>query len=103
MISPVLAQISITDHFTPPFESLGEMISVLLPNLYILAGVIFLVLLIAGGFGIIISSGKGMKEGIAKGSKTVTVALIGLLVIIGSYWLIQIISAITGIDILTPF
>jgi len=88
--------------FKSPFSTFGELISTLLPNIYILAGVILLFLLIGGGFGIIVSAGKGMKEGVSRGSKAVTAALIGFLVIIASYWIIQIISTITGLNILEP-
>ena len=97
-----LLAVDIGDVFKSPFNTVGELISTLLPNVYILAGIILLFLLIGGGFGIIVSAGKGMKEGVARGSKAVTAALIGFLVIIASYWIIQIISTITGLNILEP-
>lgn len=106
MINLVLAQVDIGhSELNPPvFTSFGELVAVLLPNIYILAGIILFLLLIAGGFGIILSAGKGLKEGVAKGSKMVTAAVIGFLIVLGSYWLIQIISKITGLNILSsPF
>lgn len=99
---PKAYAVDIETQFHSPFASLGELISIVLPNVYILAGVILLLLLIGGGFGIIMSAGKGQKEGVAKGQKAVTGALIGFIVIIGSYWLIQIIEIVTGLSILNP-
>ena len=102
MIKAALAQgIDIGTQFNPPFGSFGELVSVLLPNVFTIAGIIFFILLIGGGFGIILNAGKGRKEGVARGQKAVTAALIGFLIIIGSYWIIQIISAVTGVDILS--
>jgi hypothetical protein len=94
--------INLEEEFNPPFQSAGGLISVLLPNLYILASVILLILLIGGGFAFILNAGKGQKEGVAKSGKIITAALIGFLIIIGSYWIIQIISTVTGLNILTP-
>ncbi|MBN1263425.1 MAG: hypothetical protein JW991_03630 [Candidatus Pacebacteria bacterium] len=106
MIKPVFAgggvDIFEPDLNPPVFTSFGHLIQVMLPNIYILAGVIFFFLLIAGGFGIIMNAGKGEKEGFAKNKGMVTVAIVGFLIIISSYWIIQIIGAITGIDILNP-
>ena len=86
----------------PTITSPGQLISVLLPNVYLVAGIILFILLMAGGFGIIINSGKGMKEGVVKGNKLISAALLGFVVIIGSYWIIQIIRAVTGVNILEP-
>lgn len=104
MISPVYASGGV-DIFNPSlnptgFESFAHLVATLLPNLYILAGVVFFLLLIAGGFGIIFNAGKGQKEGMAKNNKLITISVIGFLVIISSYWIIQIISVVTGLNIL---
>ncbi len=80
--------------------TLGNFISIILPNLYILAGVILLFLLIGGGLMVIINAGKDSPESVAKGQKAITAAVAGFLIIFVSYWLIQIIEIITGLDIL---
>ena len=101
-----LAQISIGDEFllrpgrsVSDIGSLGNLISTILPNVYVVAGVILLFLLIGGGLTIIINSGKNNPENVAKGQKAVTAAIIGFLIIFASYWLIQIVEHITGLDI----
>lgn len=85
-----------------PKTTLGEIISNILPNIYILAGVILFFLLIGGGLMFIFSAGQENPEGAAKGKKAITAALVGFLIIFASYWIIQIVEVITGIDILKP-
>ncbi|OGV89598.1 hypothetical protein A2Z41_02620 [Microgenomates group bacterium RBG_19FT_COMBO_39_10] len=81
--------------------TLGGIISNLLPNIYVLAGIILFFLLISGGLMFLISAGQENPEGAAKGTQAVTAALIGFLIIFASYWIIQIIKVITGIDFLS--
>lgn len=81
--------------------TLGEIISNILPNIYILAGVILFFLLVGGGLMFIVGTGQENPEGAAKGGKAITAALIGFLIIFASYWIIQIIKIITGIDFLS--
>lgn len=82
------------------FPTLGSLISVILFNVYVVTGVILLFLLVFGGIQIIASAGSGNPEGAQKGKGAVTTAVIGFLIIFTSYWIIQIIEVITGIDIL---
>lgn len=85
-----------------PTTTLGEIISNILPNIYILAGVILFFLLIGGGLMFIFSAGREDPEGAGKGKQAITAALLGFLIIFASYWIIQIIEVITGVDILKP-
>ena len=64
-----------------------------------LAGVIAFVLLVLGGFGIIVGAGGDPKQ-MEKGKQTVTGAVIGLLVVIGSFWIVQLIQYLTGTQLL---
>jgi len=82
------------------YTSINEFISVILPNIYILAGIILFVLIIAGGFTVITSAGNPDKQN--KGGKAITGAIIGFMVIFISYWLIQIVEYVFGIKIFDP-
>lgn len=82
------------------FPTIGSLISVLLPNVFILAGIIFFLLLIFGGFGLIMGAGGGDAKQADKGKQAITAAVIGFLVIFLSYWIIQIIQTVTGVQIL---
>ena len=84
------------------FPDLGKLISTILPNIYVLAGIILFLLLIAGGYGIIAGAGAGDSGQVGKGQKAVTAAIIGFIIIFASYWIIQIIEVVTGMEILEP-
>lgn len=85
----------------PAFSSIGSFISTVLPNVYVIAGLILLFLLIGGGLAFIIGAGQNNPERTAGGQKAISAALIGFLIIFASYWIIQLISFITGLDILS--
>ena len=63
----------------PGYGSLGELISSLLPNVYVIASVILLFLLLAGGFVIIMNAGNPEKQ--ANGNKAITAAIAGFVII----------------------
>lgn len=76
-----------------------NLISVILPNVYLIAGLILLVYLVAGGV-MLIGAGNSHDQA-AKGQKAITNAIIGFIVIFTSYWIIQAVQVITGVPILT--
>ena len=82
------------------FQTPGALISIILKNVYVLAGVLLLVLLIFGGFSIIMGAGQGDAKKTGQGKKAATSAVVGFFVIFASYWIIQIIQIITGVEIL---
>jgi hypothetical protein len=82
------------------YGSIGEFVSKIIPNIFIIAGVVFFFLLLFGGFGIITSGGNPEKN--KQSSGIITAAITGFFVIFASYWLIQIIQYLTGINILNP-
>lgn len=86
----------------PQFQSPGALISTLLPNVYVAAGILLFLLLIFGGFSIIMGAGGGDAKKAAQGQKAATAAVIGFLIIFASYWIIQIIQKLTGLEILNP-
>lgn len=97
------AQVKVgTDVFKTPFTDFGKLVSVIVSNLYIIAGVVVLFLIIFGGFGIISGAGAGDQQKTAQGKQALTAAVIGFLIIFTSYWIIQLIEIVTGLDILKP-
>lgn len=76
----------------------GTLINNILPNVYIAGGIIIFFMLLFGGFTII--SHAGNPDKLKDGTKTITSAIIGLLVLFASYWIIQLIQVITGVSIL---
>lgn len=83
----------------PAYQSLGGFISAVLPNIYVFAGVIAFFLVLIAGLMFIINAGKGESEQAKEWQGTLTASIAGLLIIFLSYWIIQIIEALTGIKI----
>jgi len=81
------------------YQSLGGLISVILPNVYVIAGIVAFVFVLVAGLMFIINAGKGEGEQAKKWQGTLTASITGLLIIFLSYWIIQIIEVITGIKI----
>ena len=80
------------------YTGVGSIINNILPNIYIAGGLIIFFMILLGGFTII--SNAGNPDKIKDGTKTITSAIMGLLVLFASYWIIQIIQSITGVSIL---
>lgn len=109
MLKTALAQVDIGTEFKlgdksvgQVFPDIGTFISSILPNVYILAGLLLFLLLIAGGYGIIMGAGSGESQKVGQGQKAVTAAVIGFIIIFASYWIIQIIEVVTGVKIFKP-
>ena len=84
----------------PQIGTFGDLVSVIVKNAFVLAGVISFILLIFGGFQVIVGAGDPKK--LEKGRGAIIGAVIGLLLVFGSFWIIQIIEIVTGKAILTP-
>jgi len=89
--------------FTPgrTFLSPITLLNIFVQNAFVIAGVITLVLLIFSGFRFIVAAGSGDTKQMEGAKKAITGALLGLILVIGSVWIIQIIEAVIGIKILT--
>jgi hypothetical protein len=97
--------IAIAEPFDSPWgEQYGwnTLISIILSNAVIIAGIIMFILMLAGGVLVISGSGSDNPESKAKGRKAITAAVAGFLIIFTSYWIIRIVETITGVDILNP-
>ena len=83
---------------TTQYTGVGSLINNILLNIYIAGGLVVFFMIVFGGFTIIANAGDSHK--IQEGGKTITSAIIGLLVLFASYWIIQLIQVITGVSIL---
>ena len=89
--------------FTPgkTFFKPITLVNVILKNAFVIGGVIFFVLLIFAGFRFIVAAGGGDTKEMEGAKKAITTTLMGLILIIASVWIIQIIETVTGLKILT--
>lgn len=79
-----------------PDVTLASVVSTFLPRVLIFAGVIFFVLVILAGFGMITKAGSGDAHASEQAKAFLTYAVIGLVIIFAAYWIVQIISYVTG-------
>lgn len=80
------------------YSNASDLINAILPNVYVAAGLVIFFMVVLGGF-LVMSAGSDTHK-LEEGQKTITFAIIGLLVVFGSYWIIQIIQVLTGLQIL---
>jgi hypothetical protein len=76
--------------------TLGQIVQAILPYIFVIAGLLLLLYLIYGGFSLMTSAGDPKKMEGAKGK--ITGALIGFLIIFVSFWIVQIVGRILGIQ-----
>lgn len=101
-----LSQVNIGQSFNSPIgqeggNTLGDLISILLPASLIIAGIVLFFFIIFGGITMISGAGSGDAQAGAKGKQAATYALIGFLIIFCAFWVIQLLEAITGVKFVT--
>lgn len=79
--------------------SIGDIINILFPFIFAIAGLLLFVFLIMGGFQLMTAGGT--PEKIKAGQGKITAAFIGFLIIFSAYWIIQILEKVFGISILS--
>ncbi len=97
--------VDIGSKFGSPFGQeygFADLVSIILSNTMVIAGIILLFLLIFGGISMIMGAGQDNPEAAAKGKQAATSAVIGFIIIFAAYWIIQIIETVTGLSILKP-
>lgn len=97
--------VDIGSTFGSPFGqtlNIGDLVSVIISNALVIAGVILLFLLVFGGIGMIAGAGNNNPDQAAKGKKAATAAVIGFIVVFAAYWIVKLIEGLTGFSILNP-
>ena|SRR3989344_6948722 len=84
------------------FDTFGVLVTVIVRNAFVLAGIMSFLLLVFGGFSVIMGAGAGDTKQLEKGKQTITGAIAGLIIVVTSYWIVQIIEKITGLPLITP-
>lgn len=79
--------------------SIGDIVSGLVVYLFPLAGLLLLLYLLFGGLQMMTSAGDPKKMEGAK--QKLTNALIGFIIVFTSYWIVQIVGKVLGIEIIS--
>lgn len=84
------------------FQTIGSLITVLLPNILLIAGVSLFIIILFFGFRMVQSAGSGDAEGTAQGKRALTYAIGGFVLIFAAYLIMQAVEFITGVKIFNP-
>lgn len=84
------------------FDTFGVLVTVVVRNAFVLAGIMSFLLLVFGGFSVIMGAGASDTKQLEKGKQTITGAIAGLIIVVTSYWIVQIIEKLTGLHLLNP-
>lgn len=77
-------------------ETLGDVISRIIPYVYVFAGIGLLLMLISGGFSLLTAASDPKK--LDSGKQRITYAIVGFFIVILSYWGVQLIALIFGLE-----
>ncbi len=86
-------------HFLSNLTGVGTLVSILLANAFVIAGIVFVLLIIFGGIQMISGAGKSPQE-VARGREIILAALVGFIIIFVSYWIVRLIERSFGVNIL---
>lgn len=81
-------------------KNIGTYITAIVTGAISISGLVFLVILIIAGIGMIAGAGSNSPEKVEKSKKAATSALIGFVVVFMAYWIVKLIESITGLDLL---
>jgi hypothetical protein len=90
-------EINSPSYFEFADKTIGDVLTALLPYIFVLAGIILFGYLIMGGFAFLTSAGD--PEKIKTAQKKLVNAIIGFVIIFAAYWLVQILEEVLGIGI----
>ena len=93
-----IGETEIEDPVSSQFDSLGDLISHLIPYIFVIAGLILLFVIIGAGFTMFTSVGN--PESTKKAQQQLTFGLVGFVVIFLAYWIVQLLGSIFGISTL---
>lgn len=77
------------------YDTPSRFVNLIVPNIFIVAGLIIFGLIIGAGFSFLQESDQGKQ----KAKELATGAVVGFIVMFSAYWIVQIVELITGIDL----
>lgn len=84
------------------YDKFDVLVNLLVKNAFVLGGLVAFVLLIFGAFSVIVGAGSGDTKKLEQGKQALMGAVIGLILIVASVWIIEILSIVTGVNLLSP-
>jgi len=78
------------------FDNLGSLVSFIVPKILIIGSVVFFVMIVLAGLTMISKAGSADAQASEKAKNFLTYSILGLIIMFGAYWILQIINYITG-------
>lgn len=78
------------------YQTPGGLVNLIVSNLFVVAGIFIFIAFIVAGFKFV----SGSKSGAEDSKKIATTAVTGFLIMFSAYWIVRIIEAITGANII---
>lgn len=99
---PQARAVEIADNFVPAqyFNSVGSLVNVILRNVLTIAGVVAFIGVVFAGIKVI--SGAGDPKKLEQNKSVFTASIIGLILIVGAFFILEIAKVITGFNFLSP-
>lgn len=100
----IFADININDQnfFSPArFANIGSIVDIIVRNALMIAGIMTFLGVIMGGFSMITAAGSGDSKKMEQARNTLTAGVLGLLIIVGAVWIVQVLGIISGITFWT--
>lgn len=85
------------------FTTFADVVNIFVRNAFVIAGIITFVILVFGGLSVIMGAGGGDTKQMEKGKQAITGAVAGLVIIVVSFWIIQLLEFMTGRPILSGY
>lgn len=76
--------------------TIGEIISKILPYLFAGAGLLLLLYLLYGGLSLMLS--RGDPKAVQSAKDKITGAVVGFVIVFASYWIVQIVATLLGLQ-----
>ncbi len=93
----LLAEVNINTEWqlAKSFPTLGDLVTSFLPKALVIGGIIFFVMVLVSGLNVLGSAGSDDAAQKAKWHQILTYAAVGLALMFGAFWILQIINFIT--------
>ena len=79
--------------------TIGDVVSKLVPYLFVMAGLLLLLYLLYGGISLMLSGGD--PKAIHSAKDKITGAVIGFIIVCASFWIVELVSRLLGITIIS--
>jgi hypothetical protein len=98
----LLAQVDLNDiRPAQDINTFSDLVNIVVKNAIVIAGLISFALLVFGGLGVIMGAGGGDSKRMEQGQKTITSAIMGLILVLVAVWIVQLLEKLTGRPLLS--